>query len=165
MSASSSPPAGGARSGIPGGIPSGIPRGVPGGIPRGIYRGILRGIEILVKKAAVDHDFREALLAERADAAKRIGLDLAPAEAAMLAAIPPEQLEAIVDGTRVTPKQRRAFLGKAAAVMIAALGVTGAGCEIVTGTRGVRPDRPPPKRSQPAEGESAAGSPEKGEVQ
>ncbi len=107
------------------------------------------GIEVLIKKAAVDAEFRRLLLDRRADAAKAIDLALDPAEAAMLDVIPASQLEAIVSSTRVDAKLRPALLGKAAAVMIAALGVSGAGCNVYQpATRGVRPDRP--TKSAPA---------------
>ncbi len=109
-----------------------------------------RGIEILIKKAAVDAEFKRVLLDKRADAAKDIDLALVPAEAAMLGAIPAAQLEAIVAGTKVDAKLRPALLGKAAAVMIAALGVSGAACTgYPPATRGVRPARPP--KVEPAE--------------
>ncbi len=96
---------------------------------------IPRGIEVLVKKAAVDPPFRTLLLERRAGAADAIGLTLTPAEAAMLAAVPAGQLEAIIDGTVVPESNRRAFMGAAAAAMLAALGVTQAGCPVVTGSR------------------------------
>jgi len=82
---------------------------------------IPRGIEVLVKKAAVDGAFREALLRERARAADRIGLVLEPAEAAMLAAIPAKHWEQVVAGTRGPAPLRAAFMGYAAAAMLAAV--------------------------------------------
>ena len=117
---------------------------------------IPRGIEVLVKKAAVDSDFRALLLEKRADAAAEIGLSLDPAEAMMLSAVPAAQLEAIVARTEVPEEHRRTFLGRAAAAMLATLGVaTLAGCP--TGTKGIAPDRPPgtkgaaPDRPRPKE--------------
>ncbi|MHC4249686.1 MAG: hypothetical protein ACYS9X_11225 [Planctomycetota bacterium] len=92
----------------------------PGGIPR--------GIEVLVKKAAVDPGFRALLLEKRADAARQIALELDPAEEAMLAAIPASQFEAIIASTKVDDQVRPAFLGRAAAVMIAALGAGASAC-------------------------------------
>ena len=65
------------RTTIVGGRPPGSGQSV-GPIPR--------GIEILVKKAAVDLEFKQVLLAKRADAAAEIGLELDPAEAMMLRA-------------------------------------------------------------------------------
>ena len=81
-----------------------------------------RGIEILVKKASVDGAFRVNLLEERSGAAERIGLKLDPAEAAMLDAIPEAQLTAIIEKTKVAPLLRPAFMGYAAAAMLAAVG-------------------------------------------
>ena len=108
---------------------------------------IPRGIEVLVKKASVHPAFRALLLERRAGAAKEIDLTLDPAEAAILDAIPAAQLEAIIARTTVDPVSRAAFLGKAAAVMIAALGA-GAGC-IGWVTTGVRVARPLPKAAPP----------------
>jgi len=122
---------------------------------------IPRGIEVLVKKASVDAEFRALLLEKRGEAAREIGLELEPAEAAMLGAVPAVQLEAIIAQTTVSPMSRAAFLGRAAAVMLAALGAGGAGCVTVTGsapdrppaTKGVRADRPaaekPPPKATP----------------
>ena len=103
---------------------------------------IPRGVEVLVKKASVDEEFREVLLAERAGAAERIGLTLDPAEALMLAAVPSEQLETIIVRTNVPTEHRRAFLGTAAAAMLAALGVMNPGCGRKGQVKGERPDLP-----------------------
>jgi hypothetical protein len=97
-----------------------------------------RGIEVLVKKAAVDPEFKAVLLGQRAEAAGAIGLALDPAEAMMLRAVPAAQLEAIIARTEVAQEHRRAFLGSAAAVMLAALGLATPGCG------GIRPDQPSP---------------------
>ncbi len=147
---------------------------IVGGRPPGSGQGIgeiPRGIEVLLKKAAVDPVFRDLLLTRRAEAADEIGLTLDPAEVMMLGAVPAAQLETIIAGTTVPQEHRRAFLGKAAAAMLAAVGVIGAGCgrEEVKGTRpdggtkgsrpdripaptGSAPDRPPEKPQPPAEG-------------
>ena len=102
-----------------------------------------RGIEVLVKKASVDDAFRALLLEKRAEAAAEIGLELDPAEAAMLNGIPAEQLEAIIARTRVRPAQRKVFLGRTATVMLAALGVmVASGCDEPGQPAGERPDRP-----------------------
>ena len=83
-----------------------------------------QGIEVLVKKASIDPDFAELLLTDRQAAAREIELGLDPSEAMMLEAVPAEQLEAIIAQTIVPHEHRRAFLGKAAAAMLAALGAT-----------------------------------------
>jgi hypothetical protein len=98
---------------------------IVGGRPPGSGKplgAIPRGIEVLVKKAAVDPEFKTLLLEKRAEAAREIGLPLDPAETMMLAATPREQLEAIINQTTVSPSLRPAFLGRAAAVMLVALG-------------------------------------------
>jgi hypothetical protein len=132
-----------------------------------------RGVEVLVKKAAVDPDFRSTLLDGRAEAADAIGLELDAAEKLMLQAVPSEQLEAIIDRTTVPKQHRRVFLGTAASAMLAAL-VGGTGCrdagDAVRGTRpddfpaptGSAPDMPPePEPAPPSQGsgseDSAAG--------
>jgi hypothetical protein len=100
-------------------------------------RGTPRGLEVLLKKASVDEEFRALLLEKRARAGETILLKLDPAEAAMLDNMPREQLEAIVRQTRVREEDRRVFLGKVASVMLAALGTGICGCE----------DRRPPAKS------------------
>jgi len=127
------------RTTIVGGRPPGSGKSV-GQIPR--------GIEILVKKASIDPDFRQLLLAKRAEAADEIGLKLDPAETMMLAAVPAGQLETIIAQTSVPQEHRRAFLGKAAAAMLVPIALTAAGC------KGNRPDRPPeiePSKEKTAE--------------
>jgi hypothetical protein len=99
---------------------------IVGGRPPGSgtsLEGIPRGIDVLLKKASVDSAFRSRLLEQRGDVAKEIDLELKPEEAMMLQAIPRQQLEAIIDRTRVKPENRRVFLGKVAALMLATLGV------------------------------------------
>jgi hypothetical protein len=112
---------------------------------------IPRGIEVLVKKASVDPGFKAILLERRAAAAAEIGLALEPAEALMLAAVPAGQLEAIIARTVVPEEHRRAFLGKAAAAMLAALALAGPGCrpEFKPVTMGIEPDPPQPAPPPP----------------
>ena len=102
-----------------------------------------QGIEVLVNKAAVDPAFRSILLERRAAAAEEIGLDLSAAEAAMLAAVPEKQLQAIIAQTNVPAEHRRAFLGKAAAAMLAAVAAMTGGVAAGFQLQGVRPDGPP----------------------
>ena len=136
------------RTTIVGGRPPGPGRGLDG---------IPRGIEVLVKKASVDPEFKKLLLERRAEAAGAIELELDETEAAMIDGIPAAQLEAIIAHTTVSPMTRAAFLGKAATVMVAALGAA-AGCEKPRtagispdppATDGIRPDRPRTKGIQP----------------
>ena len=120
---------------------------IVGGRPPGCGKAlgeIPRGIEVLVKKAVVDPAFREVLLARRAAAAEEIGLALAPQEAMMLNHVPAAQLEAIIARTKVDPSRWNAFLGKAAGVMLAALGASAVISESDAQiSKGERPDMPP----------------------
>ena len=142
------------RTTIVGGRPPGSGQPV-GNIPR--------GIEILLKKASVDPAFKDVLLRDRAGAASAIGLALDPAEVLMLTAAPAEQLQAVIAQTVVPQEHRRAFLGQAAAAMIAAIGVMAAGCDDGFHSRsvpckGIVPDRVPPSKGiQPDRPEPPSG--------
>ncbi len=87
--------------------------------------GIPRGLEVLLKKASIDPAFKALLLARRGEAAETIGLTLEPAEIVLLQSTSVDHLEAIIARTTVPQEHRRAFLGHAAAAMLAAVGVTG----------------------------------------
>ena len=118
---------------------------------------IPRGIEVLVKKASVDPEFKGILLDRRAGAAKDIDLALEAAEVAMLNAVPAAQLEAIISKTTVSPKHRNVFLGRAAALMIVALGasaITPACGQESPVVDGIRPERPEVATPPPAEVEA-----------
>ncbi len=110
---------------------------------------VCRGWEVLVKKAAVDPAFKQLLLERRAGAAEEIGLQLDPAEVAMLTAATPEHLEAVIASVKVPEEHRRVFLGKTAAAMLAVLGAVAAVSALSLGSRprpavkGIRPDQPP----------------------
>ena len=127
---------------------------IVGGRPPGSGRSnvpVPRGIEVLVKKAAVDAEFRELLLTQRGNAAASIELELDPAESAILNVIPREQLARIVDQTEVGTELRPAFLGRAAAVMLAALG---AGLVSASGSVGAQPAPAAPASQAQAAGAS-----------
>jgi hypothetical protein len=125
---------------------------IVGGRPPGCGQpvgAIPRGIEVLVKKAAVDPDFRKQLIDDRAAAAAAIDLTLEPAEVMMLNGVPATQLAQIIDRTHVKPEHRPALLGKVAAVMLATLGLqTLTGCSEQMQTKGIQPDRPEPPTSE-----------------
>jgi hypothetical protein len=115
---------------------------------------IPKGIEVLVKKAAVDSAFRTLLLNDRLAAAELIGLDLSESEVAVLVAIDVEQLEAIIERTAVPDRHRAVFLGKAAAAMLLALGLTALpSCGPDTGPAptGIRPGKDQNETVQPAQ--------------
>lgn len=119
---------------------------IVGGRPPGSGKSngsIPRGIEVLVKKASVDAVFCEGLLTKRAAAADEIGLELNPAESAMLSAIPESQLIGIIQNTRVSPKARSVFMGYAAAAMLAALGVSTGAVTNAEATEAPPPDEAP----------------------
>ncbi len=110
---------------------------------------IPRGIEVLLKKAAVDCEFRQLLLELRGGAATAIELQLTPAETAMLEAIPAAQLAQLISQTVVPTEQRRVFLGRVAAAMLAVVGASLAGCTRVE-SAGARPERPGSSDAPPA---------------
>ncbi len=96
---------------------------IVGGRPPGSGRShgdIPRGIEILVKKASLDRDFRQVLLEQRAEAAHALGLELTEPEMTMLNATPEDQLATVIDSTRVQASQHAAFMGNSAESMLAA---------------------------------------------
>lgn len=76
-------------------------------------------IEVLIKKASVDPEFRQILLDKRAGAAREIDLELSTSEAEMLVGIPREQLERIIDNTKVPPEQKSVFLSSFGKIMLA----------------------------------------------
>ena len=121
---------------------------------------IPRGIEVLVKKASVDAAFKALLLADCPTAAARIGLELDAAEAALLRAVPQDQLEAIIERASVPEEHRRTFLGQAAAAMLTVLGLTAplAVAETPHPSQGIPPDRPklPPNWRPPTTEEQVA---------
>lgn len=79
------------------------------------------GIEVLLKKASIDPNFKALLLENFDKAATSIELYLDPIERTMLRSMPTDQLETIIDQIEVPQPQRRAFLGTAAAAMLAVL--------------------------------------------
>ena len=98
---------------------------IVGGRPPGSGKpmgNVPRGIEVLLKKAAIDPQFRELLLNDPKAAAKSIELELTSIEHMMLKIMPADQLAAIIDHTEVPQQQRRVYLGKSAAIMLAVLG-------------------------------------------
>jgi len=74
-----------------------------------------------VKKASVDPEFRKILLEKRAESAGEIDLEMSQAEKDMLAGIPSEQLEKIIDNTKVAPEHRSVFLSSAGKLMLTVL--------------------------------------------
>lgn len=108
---------------------------------------IPRGIEVLVKKASVDEEFRELLLDKRAEAAKEIDLEIDQTEAVMLGAISRGQLEKIIDNIKVPAEHKGVFLRKLGKAMLAivlagaAAGMMKSCDESPVATKGIQPDR------------------------
>jgi hypothetical protein len=84
------------------------------------------GIEVLLRRAASDRVFREQLLEQRAGAAVAIGLELDPAEKAMLESIPRIQLLLTIERIEAAGEPRRGFLVKLAVAMLVAVAAGGA---------------------------------------
>jgi hypothetical protein len=129
-----------------------------GGQPQGNQRElppIPSGIEQLLAMAAVDERFARALQEDRASAVDASGVDLGSTEAGILSAIDDATLERMVAGIGATmPEQdRRAFLGRSAAALVALVGAgSSASCQCpATVVKGVRPDRPPEPGAAPPE--------------
>jgi len=120
-----------------------------------------RGIEVLVKKAAVDPEFKALLLAKRAEAANSIGLALEPSEVAILMSIQADQLQAMISKTKVNPKHRGTFLGSCAGQMLIAVGAVvalGVGAALFPATAGISPERMRKIREARAKQEKEAGT-------
>jgi hypothetical protein len=128
-------------------IVGGRPPEAQGGLPP-----VPIGLERLLRLAAVDPAFGAELIARRVEVAAAAGVDLTRSEAAILAAIPAAQLEAMI--ARVpppAPSGRREFLQQAAASAVVALGGAAlASCEVCgPTTRGIQPDLPPERPVEP----------------
>jgi hypothetical protein len=104
------------------------------------------GLERLLRLAATDAAFAAELVKRRAAVAGVAGVELTRNEAAILAAIPAAQLEAMIARVPPPAPPRRDFLQMAAASAVVALGGAAlASCDgcPMTMTRGVQPDLPP----------------------
>jgi hypothetical protein len=102
-------------------------------------RNIPRGIEVLLKKASLDAEFRSRLLRERSRSAQAIGLKLEETEADILEALPENSLQSMINKTMVPTAQQGIFRGYVAALMLAAVGVAlAADAQVVFG---ITPDQ------------------------
>jgi hypothetical protein len=84
-------------------------------------RSFPQGIEILLKKAKVNQDFRIRLLDDPFAAADGIGLELNSKEKCLLKSLPRKLLESVIDSTEVPKKQVEAFRTQAASALFALL--------------------------------------------
>jgi hypothetical protein len=113
--------------------PSGTGTTIVGGQPtrpRRPLRAIPVGIEKLLYAAAIEPDFREALLRDREAAIRARGIALAPSELAMLKLAPASQLANAIDAldTSASNLARRGFLRAVAGAVTLAAGTALAGC-------------------------------------
>jgi hypothetical protein len=121
---------------------------IVGGQPPGNDRPLASvpvGIEELLLMAAVDPAFRDALLDDRDRAVSASGVSLRPTERAILAAVDATTLQRMISnvGTTIPEHDRRTFIGRSAAALLALVG--GGTLLATTGcpeTKGARPDRP-----------------------
>ncbi|HAE38841.1 MAG TPA: hypothetical protein DCG57_09410 [Candidatus Riflebacteria bacterium] len=89
--------------------------------PRSMRTDIPRGLEILVKRAAIDANFKSQLLEKRDRIAEELQLPLDPSEKAMLAGIPADHLEKMIRATEVPAAQHNLLAKGTAAAMLALL--------------------------------------------
>jgi hypothetical protein len=80
-----------------------------------------RGLELLMKKAAVDAEFKQKLITGRSTFAAEIGVPLDHAEQGMLDAMPTPHLEQLVALTPVAEPQRSLLKTASAAALVALL--------------------------------------------
>lgn len=94
-----------------------------------------RNLEVILKKAAIDEKFREALLKERSGALNGHELELDSDEKAILDSVPEEQLRQMISVTPVTDREK-SFLSKSiltvGIVTTVALGLVFAGPTVCT---------------------------------
>ncbi len=107
---------------------------------------IPRSLEALIKKAVVDPDFKIVLLRKRSKLADEILLPMDPTEREMLDKIPEDQLLQMIDGTKVTRKEKEILssavygiaglltVGAALVVFIATLTASGTSIGSIFGT-------------------------------
>lgn len=136
---------------------------IVGGQPPGNERDLQPipvGIEHLLAMAAVDAEFAATLYRDRRGAVEASGVQLTPTEEGILAAVDAATLEQMVAnvGSSIPEPDRRAFLGRSAAALLALASggvAAAAGCEDHVVVKGIRPQRPatgpkPPPPTPPA---------------
>ncbi len=80
---------------------------------------IPRGLELLIKRAAIDSEFRITLLEKREKLIEELQIPLDESEKAMLACVPAEHLEKMIAATEVPTSQKRALRTGSVAAMVA----------------------------------------------
>lgn len=89
--------------------------------PRSMRSDIPHALEMLVKRAAIDDGFKKDLLLKRDKIADELKIPIDSSERSMLACIPAEHLEKIIQATEVPPAQRKILAKGTTAAMVALL--------------------------------------------
>jgi hypothetical protein len=87
--------------------------------PRSMRTDIPRGLEILIKKASVDPEFKAELLKKREKFAEELNIQLDASEAAMLACVPVSHLEKMIQATEIPQAQQKMLAGASTAAIVA----------------------------------------------
>jgi len=116
------------------------------------------GVERVLFAAAVDADFRRALLEDPGRATQARGLELRPAELAMLRSIPSAQLAASIQAmdTSAENVERRSFLRTVAVAAAGVVVVEGLSACSSAGETGARPDWPDSQPPDTGQGQDQA---------
>ncbi|MHC4661991.1 MAG: hypothetical protein ACYS8W_09920 [Planctomycetota bacterium] len=142
---------------------------IVGGQPPGNERPLQKvpvGIEQLLAMAAVDNEFAAALMNDHESATAASGVELTQTEKGILSSIPAPALKQMIGNVRgrIPAKERRAFLKKSAAALLALVsggilttaglaegdpGAAGGVRPDSPKTKGISPDRPPVKPRPP----------------
>lgn len=80
---------------------------------------IPRGLELLIKRASIDSEFKSALVQKRSELLKELGITLDETEKNILECVPIDHLTRMIEATEVPPSQRKAISSGSVAAMIA----------------------------------------------
>jgi len=80
---------------------------------------IPRGLELLIKRASIDLEFKQELIQKRTRLLEELDITIDATESSMLACVPEEHLSRMIDATEVPPAQRKAISTGSVAAMIA----------------------------------------------
>jgi len=80
---------------------------------------IPRGLELLIKRASVDPEFKTALVQKRIKLLNELGICLDETEKSILECVPSDHLTRMIDATEVPPAQRKAISSGSVAAMLA----------------------------------------------
>lgn len=97
-------------------------RTIVGGRPNGklqVMQTMPLGIQKILYGASLDDDFRKKAGTDPSEAAKELGIELTGSEKAILSAVPPKQLNLMIDQIKEAHIPRRSFLMKTTATLAA----------------------------------------------